>query len=118
MLEYSQVKRRTPTPIDRGSFVLPHRLMRMMVSHESSLALRFAALLCPRARADNRSHRASVTWVRASSGVLLTARVHGMCSARATKTLREFVLKAGDGQSVREAIAVGRQLRVVVLEYV
>jgi hypothetical protein len=42
----------------------------------------------------------------------------GMCSARAAKALRELALKAGDSEAVREAIAVGRQLRVVMLEYV
>jgi hypothetical protein len=41
-----------------------------------------------------------------------------MCSARATRALREFAMKAGDGQAVREATAIGRQLRVVMLEYV
>jgi hypothetical protein len=41
-----------------------------------------------------------------------------MCSARAPEALREFALKAGDGEAVREAIAVVRQLRVVVFEYV
>jgi hypothetical protein len=39
-----------------------------------------------------------------------------MCSARATGALREFALKAGEVEAMREAPAVGRQLRVVMLE--
>jgi hypothetical protein len=39
-------------------------------------------------------------------------------SAGAIEALHEFALKAGDGEAVREAIAVGRQLRVVMLEYI
>src|ERR687893_2466297 len=41
-----------------------------------------------------------------------------MCSARAAEALREPGLKAGDAEAGRETIAVGRQLGVVLLEYV
>lgn len=45
----------------------------------------------------------------------------GVCSARAAKAfpaLGEFGLEAGEAEANREAIAVGRQPRVVMLEQV
>ena len=41
-----------------------------------------------------------------------------MCSARATKALVKFGLKAGEIGAMREATAAGRQLWVVMFEQV
>ena len=46
----------------------------------------------------------------------LRAEHIGMCSARAARAFCEFGLKAGEVEAMREAIAVGRQPRVVMLE--
>ena len=40
------------------------------------------------------------------------------CALIAQSPLREFGLKAGEFEAMREAIAVGRQLRVVMFEQV
>ncbi len=64
-------------------------------------------------------HGRHLCWALYPTG--FRAEILGMCSARAAKAfpaLGEFGLETGEVEAMREAIAVGRQLRVVMFEQV